>query len=105
MRVISPFYFSPETEVREKVSARKLLSMTVWRSVFHENSIYREPVKKLPLNLWDFEGLLPSLQDPTTCPYPEQDRFQSVIFWMSDALNLLAPDFFFLILAHSVYKM
>jgi len=53
MTVISQFYFSPETEVWEKVSARKLLKYDCMEHFFHENSIYPEPVKKLPLNLWD----------------------------------------------------
>jgi len=33
------------------------------------------------------EGSLPYLQEPTTFPYPGQDRIQSVMFWMLGALS------------------
>ena len=53
------------------------------------------------------EGSLPHSQVPSICPCPEPDQSSSCLpsYFLKIHLNLLAPELFFLILAHPVYKM
>jgi len=87
MTVISPFYFSPEAEVWENFSARKLLKYDCLEQRLPWEFNIPWASQETSAQFMGLEGSLPSLQDPATCPYPEQDRFQSVIFGMLGALS------------------